>query len=353
MTDSILTLENVKEYYGNTLQDNGDLKTSACCSNGSVDKSIAKIFKLIDEEILSKFYGCGSPLPAMLDGLTILDLGCGTGRDVYTTSYLAGEKGFVIGVDMTEQQLEVARRHIDSQMQAFGFSRTNVDFRHGFIEDLTSVGIEDNSIDVVISNCVINLSPDKSRVFQEIFRVLKPGGELYFSDVFSSRRIPEAVKNDPVIYGECLGGALYTEDFRRLLGKLGCEDCRVMSKRLIEVGSEEIRSAVEMIDFYSMTIRAFKLADLEDTCEDYGQSVVYLGTVPGAPNYFLLDDHHKFITGKPELVCGNTASMLEDTRFSPHFRVAGDRSCHYGLFDCGTSQPVIGDAAKSSGGGCC
>ena len=134
----------------------------------------------------------------------MLDLGCGTGRDSYILASLVGEQGHVIGIDMTDEQLIVANEHVPSMMEKFGFRQPNVDFRQGYIEDLQTPGIEDNSIDVVISNCVINLSPHKEEVFREIFRVLKPGGELLFSDVFSGQRIPAPLKDDPVLMGECL-----------------------------------------------------------------------------------------------------------------------------------------------------
>ena len=130
---------------------------------------------------------------------SVLDLGCGTGRDVYIVSKLVGESGHVIGVDMTPEQLSVAERHKDGQMKRFGYKVPNVEFLQGYIEDLGSLGIEDGSVDIVISNCVINLSPDKEKVFSEISRVLKKGGELYFSDVFADRRVPESVYRDPVI----------------------------------------------------------------------------------------------------------------------------------------------------------
>jgi len=104
----------------------------------------------------------------------------------------------------------------------FDLAKPNVEFRKGVIENLKeSAGIEDNSIDVVISNCVINLSADKEAVFREVWRILKPGGELYFSDVFSDRRVPQHLKDDKVLWGECLSGALYIEDFRRMLARVG------------------------------------------------------------------------------------------------------------------------------------
>ena len=327
--------ETVKEYYGKVLKNQKDLKTSACCSTDAFPEPMKSIIKNIEPEILDKFYGCGSPLPPLLEGCQVLDLGSGTGRDVYIVSALAGERGFVTGVDMTDEQLEIARKYKDTQMKRFGFKRCNVDFKKGHIEDLKEAGIEDNSQDVVISNCVINLSLDKQRVFSEIFRVLKPGGELYFSDVFADRRVPEEVRNDPVLYGECLGGAMYIEDFRRALRGMGCPDYRVTSKRKITIEDTRIASKAGNINFYSMTIRAFKLVDLEDICEDYGQAAVYSGAIYGLPHQFQLDDHHIFVTNKLLLVCGNTASMLSKTRYKKHFKIIGDRSIHCGPFPCG------------------
>ena len=354
MSDSSLSsaehLERVREYYGKVLSANTDLKTSACCSPNGVSASQKEILLNIEEEVLSKFYGCGTPIPPALSGCTVLDLGCGTGRDAYLLSKLVGEQGSVIGVDMTDEQLEVARRHIDTQTQRFGFKEPNVDFRKGFIEDLSAAGIADNSIDVVVSNCVINLSPDKERVFSEIFRVLKPGGELYFADVFASRRVPDELKGDPVLAGECLSGALYIEDFRRTLERLGCPDYRVFERHLIELHDPEVNSKIGMINFCSLTVRAFKLSSLEDRCEDYGQSAVYLGGIEDNPHSFLLDDHHLFEIHRPKAVCGNTALMLEETRFKNFFKISGDRSRHFGLFDCSESIPSGKNEIEAS---CC
>ncbi|MEX0647509.1 MAG: methyltransferase domain-containing protein [Balneolaceae bacterium] len=345
------TLDEVKEYYGRVLRTNGDLKTSACCTSESLPVWQKEILKQIDDEIISRFYGCGSPVPPGLEGKTVLDLGCGTGRDVFLASKLVGPQGGVIGIDMTDEQLDVARKHTRRQMERFGFDTPNVTFRTGYIEDLAAAGIEDNSIDVVISNCVINLSPDKRQVFSEIFRVLKPGGELYFSDVFASRRIPEHLRYDPVLYGECLSGSLYIEDFRRLLQETGCPDYRIVSRSAISLDNPEIEKKAGMIDFKSLTVRAFKLNSLEDLCEDYGQIAVYRGTIKHAPHRFILDDHHTFLTGKPVPVCGNTAAMIEKTRFGEHFRITGDRSVHYGPFDCG--EQVVSAGSEASGASCC
>ncbi|MDH4101131.1 MAG: methyltransferase domain-containing protein [Nitrospirota bacterium] len=348
------THQQLKEYYGKLLQSSSDLKTNACaCGEDAAPLPIRRIIKDIHPEIIDRFYGCGSPIPPLLDGCTVLDLGCGTGRDAYIIAKLVGKSGKVIGVDMTDEQLEVARRHIDWQTDRFGYSKPNMEFHQGYIEDLAESGIADNSVDVVISNCVINLSPDKPSVFREIFRVLKPGGELYFSDVFADRRIPVALKDDPILRGECLSGAMYIEDFRRLLREIGCADYRVVNKTAITIDNDEVRSKIGMVNFWSITVRAFKLAEMEDICEDFGQVAAYRGSIPGHPHYFDLDDHHRFFTGKRMPVCGNTASMLQNTRFSNHFIVEGDRSVHFGPFACAPATSKAASADSPLGGACC
>ncbi len=344
------TLDDVKEYYGRVLQSKNDLKTSACCTAESYPAALRPILSEIHPEVLDRFYGCGSPIPPALEGMTVLDLGSGSGRDCYLLSRLVGSQGKVIGVDMTDEQIAIARRHVNYHTEKFGFAAPNVEFRQGYIEDLAAAGIADGSVDLVVSNCVLNLSPDKGRVFAEIFRVLKPGGELYFSDVFASRRVPEPLQKDPVLLGECLGGALYVEDFRRMLAGIGCADYRVVSQSKIALQSPEIEAKIGMIDFSSITVRAFKLA-LEDRCEDYGQVATYLGTIAEQPHAFVLDDHHRFERGRPMPVCGNTADMLARTRYAEHFRVDGDRSTHFGLFPCAPALPSAADTG--AGGACC
>lgn len=347
----VLNKDAIKEYYGTILQGSHDLKTSACCcTDEGMPPSVKAALADINDEVIRRFYGCGSPIPPLLDDCTVLDLGCGTGRDVFVAAKLAGPRGRVIGIDMTTEQLDVARRNLPSQMARFGYATSNVEFRQGYMEDLKSAGIEDHSVDVVMSNCVINLSPDKEAVFSEIFRVLKPGGELIFSDVFAGRRVPMHLQADPILHGECLAGAMYREDFRRLLRALGCPDYRVLSSRRLELGSREIEEKIGMVDFYSVTVRAFRLSSLEDLCEDYGQTATYLGTIPDWPHYFDLDDHHRLITRKPMLVCGNTASMLQETRYRDHFAITGDRSVHYGAFDC---APATQADRPRAGGACC
>lgn len=351
MTEKQQTLERVKHYYGERLKTSADLQTNACCATEGVPAHLKPILKQIHPEVLEKFYGCGSPIPAALEGTTVLDLGCGTGRDTFLLSKLVGPTGKVTGVDMTASQLAVAEKHRGYHAKTFGHPESNVSFLKGYIEDLESLGIQTGSVDVAVSNCVINLSPDKRRVFSEIFRVLRPGGELYFADIFADRRIPKPLAEDPTLIGECLGGALYVEDFRRLLSEVGCRDHRIVTQRKLRIENSDIERQLGNISFYSTTVRAFKL-NLEDRCEDHGQVATYLGTLPQCPHAFPLDDHHLFEKGKPALVCGNTAAMLAQTRYSPHFRVEGDLSVHYGLFDCSPKNP--GDREDPpSNQGCC
>ncbi|MDT4288091.1 methyltransferase domain-containing protein [Methylomonas sp. MO1] len=347
MTTSIEISESVRHYYGQVLQSSKDLKTSACCSIDAMPNYLKALVVNLHPEILERFYGCGSPLPPALTGKTVLDLGCGTGRDCYLLSKLVGATGRVIGVDMTPEQLEVAVRHRNWHAERFGFA--NVEFLHGHIENLHTVGIADNSIDVVVSNCVINLSPEKPSVLAEIFRVLKPGGELYFSDVFADRRIPFGLRQDPVLLGECLGGALYWEDFRRILQDLGCPDVRKVKQNPISIDDPEVFAKIGMIKFDSVTVRAFKMP-LEDRCEDFGQVATYLGTIEQHPHSFDLDDHHHFETGRPLRVCGNTADMLAGSRYGEHFRVLGDKTRHFGLFNC---SPGPGSEAVKTDSACC
>ena len=322
----------VRHYYGSVLQSSSDLRTGACCTAQDMPAALRALLQDVHPQVRERFYGCGSPLPPALEGMTVLDLGCGSGRDVYLLSRLVGEHGRVIGIDMTPEQLAIAREHAPWHAARYGYSRSNVEFIEGRIEDLSSCGIADGSVDVVVSNCVLNLSPEKPRVFGEILRVLKPGGELYFSDVFADRRIPESLRTDPVLLGECLAGALYTEDFRRLMAAAGCADVRAVNSSPVSLLDEAIIARIGMVNFRSITMRAFRLA-LEDRCEDFGQIATYLGSMPGLPHAFELDDHHRFETGRPLRVCGNTFDMLASSRFA-HFALAGDRARHFGLFDC-------------------
>lgn len=332
-------LESVSEYYSKTLKQTSDLKTNACCIDKPIlySKKEQDALSLIHPEILSKFYGCGSPVPIEIEGAVLLDLGCGTGRDCYLASALVGQTGRVIGIDMLDEQLDIAKKYIDYHTHAFNYSSANVEFKRGEIENLREI-VKDNSLDCVISNCVVNLSPDKQKVFEEIWRILKPNGQLYFSDVYSDRRIPEHLKKDKVLWGECLSGALYTEDFRRMIEKIGFKYFYTVSSSPITVNNSEIIKQLGDIKFYSTTIRAFKIPELEDRCEDYGDEVTYLGSIPGREEEFCFDRGHSFKTNFKERVCRNMSLVFSKCEmYIKHFKVEMGTN-HLGLFG---SEPGV------------
>uniref|UniRef100_A0A7S3BT41 Arsenite methyltransferase n=1 Tax=Haptolina ericina TaxID=156174 RepID=A0A7S3BT41_9EUKA len=350
--DALAVQNSVKTYYGETLSKSGDLKTNACCTGAAPPPKIREALRKVHPEVKAKYYGCGLCLPDDdLAGLSVLDLGCGAGRDCYLLSQLVGESGRVVGVDMTEAQLAVAREHQEWHAQEFGFASPNTEFKEGVIEDLGACGLEDASFDVIVSNCVINLASDKRAVLRDAFRVLKQGGELYFSDVYASRRMPADLAADPVLYGECLSGALYWNDFLALAKECGFTDPRLVEDAPITINNAELEDKVGQIKFFSATYRLFKLPTLLDAdCEDYGQAVIYKGTIPGKEDAWSLDGHHFIEKGKVFPVCGNTYHMLHDTRLAPHFEFIGDKSTHYGIFEgCGKALP-FGSAATAKGG---
>lgn len=332
----------VSEYYGKLLASTADLKTNACCASGAPPAWIAGALAEVHPDVSARFYGCGFPIPQAVRGATILDLGCGTGRDVFALAKLVGSTGTVIGVDMTDEQLQVARATEAWHADRFGYGKPNTSFRHGYIEDLASAGVDDASVDIIVSNCVVNLSPRKDLVLAEAWRVLREGGELYFSDVFVDRRLPADVAADPILYGECLGGAMYEADFLALARRTGFVDPRRIESSPIAIHNGEIAGKVGAARFSSVTYRLFKLPGLDAGCEDYGQVATYRGGIPGAHSTYWLDDHHAFEVGRPERVCANTAAMLTSTRLAAHFSVAGDTATHFGAFPCG---PTLAAAA--------
>ena len=339
--------QQVSEYYGKTLSTSDDLQTNACCTAGAPPQYIQDAISNIHPDVVAKYYGCGLCLPQYdLTGLSVLDLGCGAGRDVYIASQLVGETGRVVGVDMTKEQLDVARETQDYHADKFGFS--NVQFLEGKLETLNQIAeLEENSFDVIVSNCVINLCSDKQAVLEHCQKLLKDGGELYFSDVYASRRVPQSLRDDPLLWGECLSGALYWNDFENLARKVGFTDPRLVEDSPITINSANVQRSIDekghqALEFYSATYRLWKMqtAELEPHCEDYGQAVLYKGTLPRYPSGWLLDKHHFFETNKVKPVCGNTFLMLQNTLLKEHFDFVGNFDHHYGIFDgCGTSMP--------------
>ncbi|CAB4375454.1 unnamed protein product [Rhizophagus irregularis] len=216
------------------------LKTGACCTEEPIPANIEAIIKDIHPKVLSRYYGCGSPFPPALEGKTVLDLGSGSGRDCFILSKLVGPNGKVIGVDMTDEQLEIANSYISYHTDRFGYG---------------------------------------------------------------------------------------SEDFRRLITSLGYPDYRTIINRKVDIKDSDIKQKIGMIDFYSITIRTFKVP-LEDRSEDYGQVAVYKGNIE---DKFVLDNHHVFKINDQVPICGNTSAMLQKTRYADYFDIIGE-SVHYGLF---------------------
>lgn len=198
--------------------------------------------------------GCGNPLgiAGLKEGETVVDLGSGGGLDCFLAAKAVGSSGRVIGVDMTGEMISRARKN------AAAVGATNVEFRLGEIEQLP---VESDSVDVVISNCVLNLSPDKQRVFAEAFRVLKPSGRLAISDVIARINIPEEIRNDPALHTGCVAGAVTSTEIGRMLDEVGFERVRIKPKN---ESSEFIQGWVPgmRVDEYvvSATIEAVKPA---------------------------------------------------------------------------------------------
>ena len=332
--------QEVQDYYGKQLQGSADLKTNACCDPALMPEYIKPILAKIHPEVDSRYYGCGLVIPPLLEGLKILDLGSGAGRDAYLLSALVGESGQVIGVDMTPEQLAIANEYKQFHAEQFNHTKPNVQFIQGYLETLDELNLAEGSFDIIVSNCVLNLSSDKLAVLQSAYKLLKPGGEFYFSDVYADRRIPQVLQNDPVLYGECLSGALYWNDFINLSKQAGFLDPRLVTDRPLTIENSKLENKVKPIKFYSATYRLFKIEELESDCEDYGHAVRYLGGIPEHEAFFDLDSHHRFEKGKVESVCGNSLRMLSDTRFQQFFEFYGDWQQHFGLFEgCGKDIP--------------
>lgn len=362
------TPELVRAYYGQELQSSADLKTSACCDADAVPAWLKPLLAKVHPEVTARYYGCGLVVPALLEGCTVLDLGCGAGRDVDLLAQLVGPTGRVVGVDMTPEQLAVARRHQAYHAEQFGFD--NVTFLEGRIEELEALGLPEASVDVVVSNCVLNLSTAKDVVLRGVKRLLKPGGEFYFSDVYCDRRLDTAVRNHPVLWGECLGGALYWRDFLRLARAAGFPDPRLVSDRVLEITEPALAPLVEGARFFSATWRLFHLQGLEDACEDYGDAVRYKGSIHDHPDAYALDNHHLFASGESVRVCRNTLLMVSQTRLAPHFDSLTPGNRHSGLFAgcgdtlpfhsaapegqcCGPAEATMPSTGQTSGQGCC
>jgi len=206
---------------------------STCCG-GNLAQTISRAIGYSDEELKSVpeganlGLGCGNPiaLASLVEGETVLDLGSGAGFDCFLAANRVGKRGKVIGVDMTPEMIEKAREN--AQMSNYA----NVEFRLGEIENIPAA---DNSIDVVISNCVINLSPDKKRVFAEAFRVLKPGGRLMVSDIVLLKELPDFIRSSVAAYVGCISGAMMKDEYIKTIREVGFRDVRIVDEAIFPI----------------------------------------------------------------------------------------------------------------------
>lgn len=209
----------IQEFYARIAENGCGCGCADCCSTNAgeylPDYSDEELSGIPEEANLG--LGCGNPLmfADIREGQTVLDLGCGAGFECFVASRKVGPGGKVIGVDMTPEMIEKARKN------AAAGNFLNVNF---ILAEIESLPLPDESVDLIISNCVINLSPDKERVFREAFRVLRSGGKLAISDVVLTRKLPEEIKNDLTAYAGCLSGAVIKTDYLNLIEKVGFVD---------------------------------------------------------------------------------------------------------------------------------
>ena len=228
--------KSVRDGYGKIARSAGSccLPSAPCCGSGQEVALISKEIGYSEEDLknvpdgANLGLGCGNPvaLASLREGETVVDLGSGAGFDCFLAARQVGESGRVIGVDMTPEMLDKAREN--ARKGSFG----NVEFRLGEIENLP---VADNTADMIISNCVINLSPDKSRVFQEAFRILKPGGRLMVSDIVLLQPLPEIIKESVAAYIGCVAGADRKEDYLSAIKKAGFQDVRIIDETLFPI----------------------------------------------------------------------------------------------------------------------
>ncbi|NXH39664.1 AS3MT methyltransferase, partial [Dicaeum eximium] len=345
-----------QDYYGKELQKSEDLKTNACITSARpLPKLVRDALERIHEEVVARYYGCGLVIPECLSSCQILDLGSGSGRDCYLLSQLVGEQGHVTGIDMTEGQVrhgsgapprppsspptsfpsscqvEVAKKHIAYHMDKFGYRKPNVEFFHGYMEKLGDAGLADESYDIVVSNCVINLAPDKRAVLQEAFRVLKPGGEMYFSDIYTSQRLSETVRKHRVLWGECLAGALYWRDLYSIAEEVGFSPPCLVTASPITIGNKELESIVGDCRFVSATFRLFKV--LGGSRAGPGQ-VIYNGGIVGHERELVFDANFTFKEGEVVDVDAEMAAILQSSRFAGEFLIRAGRADAAALQGC-------------------
>ena len=288
----------VQQFYGQAAE---QPQAELCCPTKYDPADVGHI----PQEVLDRFYGCGSPVTAAdpQPGEVYVDLGSGAGIDCFIAAKRVGPAGRVIGVDMTDQMLDVARASQPKVAAALGYDA--VTFRKGYLEDIP---VDSKTADVVTSNCVLNLSPDKPKVFAELWRILKDHGRAVIADIVSDREVPPRLKVNERLWGECIVGALTEEQFLAMLEQAGFYGLSVVKKTFWK--------AVEGFSFYSVTVQGFKFEKTQGGTY-LGQTAVYRGPFKAA----LDEEGHVFPRNVAVNVCTDTASKLSQPPYAGHFTI--------------------------------
>ncbi len=313
----------VQQFYGQAAE---EPQAELCCPTTYDPEEVGHI----PQEVLDRFYGCGSPVISAnpQPGEVYVDLGSGAGIDCFIAAKHVGPTGRVIGVDMTDQMLSVAEESRRKVAQSLGYDA--VEFRKGFLEDIP---VDTKTADVVTSNCVINLSPDKPKVFSELWRILKDHGRAVIADIVSDRDVPPRLKVNEQLWGECIVGALTEEQFLAMLEQAGFYGLSVMKKtywKTIPARPDDNGAGGEGFNFYSVTVQGFKFEKSASAtmrggsanpggggCQFIGQFAVYRG-----PFKAVLDEEgHCFPRNVAISVCTDTASKLSQPPYAGLFTV--------------------------------
>ena len=288
----------VREFYSHAAE---APQAELCCPVRPDAEDLAHI----PPEVVERFYGCGSPVSAAapLPGETLVDLGSGAGIDCFIAARRVGSEGRVFGVDMTDQMLAVAHESKPRVAAALGYD--NVEFRKGILE---RIPLDGASADIVTSNCVINLSPDKPAVLREIWRVLKDGGRAVIADIVADSEVPPRLRADGQLWGECISGALSEDAFLSAFERSGFYGVSILKKTFWR--------EVEGSRFYSVTVRGFKF-EKKAGCRYIGQYAIYLGPMKAVVD----EEGHLFARGVPVEICTDTAAKLSAAPYNGAFAV--------------------------------
>ncbi|CAF2154571.1 unnamed protein product [Rotaria magnacalcarata] len=258
--------------------------------------------------------------PPKLEDCSVIDLGCGVGRDVFILSKLVGEKGRVIGIDSEKDQLDFARQHIRYHTNKFELKKPNVEFVHGEIDRLETIKIKENSIDVVVSNSVINHRRNKKAIIEGVCNLLKVGGEFYFSDVYVNRPIPEEYQE--LLSGEYISGALQWEDLILYATEAGFTQPRLITAKPIKIANEDIQQVIGDTKFVSAIFRCFKLplTDNNATSFNVPYQLTYETPLLNCEEEFFFDHLTQFKLGELLVVQDPTIALaLNISRYKDNF----------------------------------